>query len=175
MSIGGGAYCFAINGDDKSQLSETADAIVSGTVKDITVSCDNQGTVYSMYKVEVSEVYKGKYNDKEIYISDFGGIISAKEYFSKQEDPKMEKYKKNATGKNDYVKYQPNGAELPDVGDECIWYLEKGEKNEEGYSIYTPVCSFEGVFIKSSKDTYVRTINSGEEEKSDLEDLLTVN
>lgn len=137
---------FGVQANTLEQLTKLAKGgIVYGRVKDVSVCCDDTGTVYSTYLIEVTKTVEGKMDKGEVIkVTDFGGIISADEYFNKQTDPKALELAQQCRGQNNYVNYIFGDAESPKIGGEYVWYLEKG-KNENGIKHYTPICSYEGV------------------------------
>ncbi len=167
---------FSVQADTLKELTELAEGgIVYGRVEDINVSCDDTGTVYSTYLIRVVENVEGNTCIGDlIKVTDFGGIISADEYFAKQTDPKALELAQQCRGENNFVQYDFGGSELPKIGQEYIWYLEKGKKYN-GIMHYSPVCSYEGVFdIDRKSNTAERYMENAREQTVELDEIERV-
>jgi hypothetical protein len=164
---------FGVQADTLKELTDLAEGgIIYGKVEDISVSCDDTGTVYSTYLIKVVETIEGNICIGDlIKVTDFGGIISADEYFEKQTDPKALELAQQCRGENNFVQYIFGGSELPQIGQEYIWYLEKGE-NYNGIMHYSPVCSYEGVFdIDRTSNTAERYMEDAKEQTVELDEI----
>lgn len=138
--------------EDLTELAKGG--ITYGKVIDISVYCDDTGTVYSTYLIKVTKTVEGKMTKGDVIkVTDFGGIISADEYFEKQTDPKALELAQQCKGENNFVNYIFGNAETPKIGKEYVWYLGKG-KNDNGIMHYTPICSYEGILtVDKSSNT----------------------
>lgn len=132
--------------DNIDELKEQSDLIIQGVVEDIDPYCDDTATVYSNYKIKITESLKGDFNkNNTIMVSDFGGIISAKEYLKYQDDPKaIDELKKYDNLDNKYVEYSFEGAWRPQIGETYIWYLEINKVGDKIF--YNPVNAYQGIF-----------------------------
>ena len=131
--------------DSIEDLTEYATAgVVSGTVTGVDAKCDDTGTVYSIYDVEVNDCISGEISEgTQIQVVDFGGLISAEEYLEQQTDPKAAEAFEGEDLENSYVEYSFCGAWVPEEGHEYIWYLTENTTYENAYS---PVNSYQGIF-----------------------------
>lgn len=160
------------------ELSENSDCIISGNVISKNSWCDDTCTIYTDYTVKINEVYQGNLNEgDEITITDFGGTVSADEYFKYQTDPKVMNYKKEAetNGKDNYIKYSFEGAWLPDEGKQYIWYLE--DNSYDNKKCYNPVNCYEGIYKvnNSNVERYEPSDNSEPDRITSMEKTLMEN
>lgn len=131
--------------DNIEELQEKSDLIIQGMVEDIEPYCDDTATVYSNYKIKIVESIRGDLDKNDtITVSDFGGVIPAKEYIKYQKDPKalveLEKYDNLD---NKYVEYSFEGAWRPQKGETYIWYLETNKVGNQVF--YNPVNAYQGI------------------------------
>lgn len=176
--------------DSKILVSLDCKCDMTKIFKDVTELCNSSGVVvkckvvsqesyikegssiYTDYKLEIIEVYKGNKIPKIIHLESIGGAVTGKEYLEQVEK------KDSLIGENEFEKTELDN-KIVEMNVNGISPLKSNEKYiifanyNDHLKKYNPIGAYQGVFEETTKDRYVRNLGEGDvdEEKNIVYEL----
>lgn len=135
--------------DSIEKLATQSEHIIRGKVVGVSSDFHEIGTIYTRYDVMIDEVYVGgKKSGDVITISMPGGIVPLKEYAQEAESFSIKEWE-NVTKEDletGYIQSISDDEPLPEIGEECIYFLKKITQYEPD-KIYMTLGNYQGRFF----------------------------